>query len=235
MNRMVIILDALRRDTAKEILCPAFPEAKFHELTAIDNYTGPVFKQFSEWIQDFKGWKGVICGGALAGMHFSQDELDFFNDTIMTPLLKIFSLLPREIPDWNKWVPFEGNGMWVIHDYFIHNYSEEIDCLPLMLLYTRGIEYRDDLIKAYKNRVHHLVPILQRLRKKFSEWEFYITTDHGEAFWEDGVAYHHGRPSTKLIKREGLISTFQEAPSVMDIWCLDFQNRDSLTQEDLFK
>ena len=210
IRRVIVILDALRRDTAKWILMQYF-DAKFHEVVNMGVDTTSAFSKIYPLINSFNGWKCVITGGGFASTAFKASgiEVDHFDDKEMYPLLMLDRVLP-------KMPPMDRNALIVVHDYFIHNYFSAVSGVKKLGDFT--LEYKEQLVAAYARRTLAVVPYIQQEKKRFVGWEFYITADHGEAIGENGK-WHHGLNCREVS--EGFI--------------IDFQRRDALTQEMLFK
>jgi len=228
MKRLVIILDTLRRDVAKEILAPAFAEAKFHEIEAIGACTITCFPHFAKAINEFKGHKAIVTGGGFAGAFFGKYKYDYNNATTMFPLFKAGVL-----PDLDKQ---KGNTLLVVHDYYIHNYFDDVGkSKPISWVGGISDDRKEELFEAYHQRTRECIPRIQMLLGRFKGWEVYITTDHGEAFWERDERYHHGRMSQKVIEKKGLVEVFETVPEVNDIFIMDFQSRDKVTQLEVLR
>lgn len=210
MKRVIVVIDDLRRDTAKELLFPHF-KAKFHEVQSLGTYTREVFSQFAKAINAFPGWRGIVSDGFGSKM-FQNLDVDFYHEAFY-PVKEYEKLLPLLKPP-------KENTLLVLHDYWVHNYWSELNLHPTT---TNALKsYKDMLVFYYKKRAIQMIKPLIELRKHFLDWEFYITSDHGEAFWEDGKTRFHGR-------------NFPRIPSLVDNFVIDFQFKEKLTQVGLMR
>lgn len=212
-RRVVIVLDALRRDTAKWILLPYF-DAKFHEVQNLGNATPTVFNKICSFLNGFSGWRGIITGGGFPTIALRESgiRINYFNEGSLFPLFDVKGCLPTAMP------LVDTSAILIIHNYFIHNYFDDVEGQGVLPKDFKVAD-KEKMLVSYALRAHALIPFIMRERRRFHDWEFYVTADHGEAFWETDNKCHHG----------------VDCPEVLDGFILDFQKRDVLTQEMLFR
>jgi hypothetical protein len=182
MKRLIVIIDSLRYDAAKEILFPKLG-GKLYKVKAFGSWTRPVFQRISELIRDFPGWKGLVTSGGWTSRLFINWQLDYYNDQHVLALTDFdFQMLYRQLEN-------KEHCMLMVHSGEVHQYFEDLgikDPRKELASYDHFIA-----LQAYRGRVKRLLPLLEHLFLLFEGYEKYVTSDHGEAFWEDGKTFHH--------------------------------------------
>jgi len=176
MKRLIIILDDLRRDVAREYLHPIIG-GSFYPCESLDYWTFPVFGQISVLLDDVTCKKCIITGGGwIERIRFKNTSVRVFS---LSPIMDNFG----DIISYAK----KGKSLVIVHDFYVHQYFEDID-RPIR---DWDVRMRDKLWKLYCDRTKQVAEKVKDLISNFENWQIYITTDHGEAFWDDGVNYHH--------------------------------------------
>jgi len=188
-NRLIIfLLDALRYDVFVKHNTRT-PDILL-KYTAAGNYTLPCLEVWADLIEksDF-AYKSVITGGGYASM-VKWPRLDYFNDKHIFPL---FSPEITKVLSNNK--SLKQNFFVLIHDYYIHNWWEEIgfrnnatDWIP-----KKGWKEKNEkAFQIYNRRVDETLNQCWKLLQEVKlDSQVIITSDHGEAFYEDGEHFYH--------------------------------------------
>jgi len=197
MKRIVFILDDLRRDIARNIIFPALKGAYFYEFQAFGDSTFQVFSKIAQYMRRFNGWKGLITGGGWI-QKIDWSFLDFFwVAPSLFPLVNNLDLIRKFKLSWG--LSLREPSLLIIHDCFIHNYFEDFNTKQRSEIIAAIKDDPENCFKAYENRCRQMIAPLQRSLELFSDWECFITTDHGEEFTGPEVTHDFGQYSKNVM------------------------------------
>jgi len=179
---MVIILDAVRWDVAIEYLWPAVCGKLIRVRTPID-WTLAFYEMAKPWIESFPGTVSLMTCGWGQKAEVKCDRGPWGH---MFPLRDNLYEIIRELIKLSR---TDGNSLLVVHDFFIHNYFDDIGGLKSLTPANQNQAWG-----AYLYRVESILPSIVEAIKagQTHGFEVFLTADHGEAFWEKGSQCHHG-------------------------------------------
>jgi hypothetical protein len=204
MRRLIIVVDNLRYDMVEELMLSKLEGSLFKEK-ALGTWTFPAVQKFCDLLGVFQGWKGILTGGGYANYLLAKSNFycDSYTEWFNSKGIDIINFtLDRIIPESSERVIF------LIHTYEVHQYFADLGFKnPREQLRYIAPEIA---LNAYKDRVKLVTDWIKQIENiLFNDWEVIITSDHGEAFFEDGKHYHHGM--------KGKEKEYKEVKEVMDV------------------
>ena len=171
MKRLLIIVDSLRRDAFEWLIWPHLA-GYYAPVQALSNWTLPVLEYVNECLRRLPEPKLVLTSGYGLCVDWAAEmhEVEY-------PLLH---------PE--RWPELPTQGVLVVHDYYVHDYFQDAELDPQRL--TPPQTYKARI--AYWGRVSVILGGLRRTLHRLHQWRALVVADHGEAFFEDGVHFHHG-------------------------------------------
>jgi len=181
-SRLVVIVDALRVDTAAQIVMPSLSGATLGEARSFGTWTKPAFAAISSLMAKSEGVRIVMTGGGW------PQKIEWRGVAFVT-----VSLSPC-INDLEFVASYAGceNCLLVLHDFHVHQYFIEY---PGYAPSEQNKKDKDRFWSAYTRRAREVAPRLETVLQRFDGWDRYVTADHSELFWEDGKSFHHGKPA----------------------------------------
>lgn len=212
--RVVIILDTVRYDEARIILWPEIA-GTLYRATSLADHTLSFYSQIKGSLEGYPGKVSLITTGwgEKAGVSVWRNDYRW-----MFPLKDSFDICLKEVKRMGR---EDSGGLVLIHDFWIHNYFDDIGGIRLV----RGWNRRE-VYGAYLSRIRRMIPVLQTFIREVSiedGVEIFLTADHGEAFWEEDGRHHHGKPCRD---ENGVPSRW-----VTDIFVLDIGGKDRICSE----
>ena len=179
MNRLVIIIDALRYDAGKQIIAPYFNGTCMQALSLSD-WTFPAFFEIGKLMRNFCGNITLVSGGGwVSRINWKKFGVEYKIAKSLFPL-KNTRIAIKQYKD-----P-EGDSLLVVHDYWVHQWFMD---MPNRKVQSWKCE-QPRALDAYNNRCRQILPWIQDLVDAF-DWDIYITSDHSELMWEVENSYHH--------------------------------------------
>lgn len=202
MKRLVLIVDSLRYDYVPFLNL----KEKWWCLPTISYAygTAPAFKNIKKEMDRFQGDKILYTAGHPELLKWGGVQIR--NESL-------FSFIDQQDKILDDMQKAEDDTLIVVHDFWVHNYW--CDACPENRPCNWWKEKPDvkKLKEAYQKRTEIMGNQINRFREDLVEnlfdWEFYITADHSELFWEDGEHYGHGPasgdiPDVRMIPLIGL-------------------------------
>lgn len=230
MKRLIIILDALRYDYAKNLILPEFKDCKIHKLSALGYSTLPVFAKIGYFLSTYKGNVVILGGRGLPEMTLCRNFILKDKEPPECPFI-------TEVDKIGVMLMSCSYNILIIHGYHIHNWP--FDVTRKQSEKCCYIVDKQAGIEAYTRRVKDVVTRLKQVveeAKKYN-WEIFITSDHGEALWDDGIHYGHSLESHMSTPMPGVCPDPDDGyvpEEVRVVPVIDFQNYKKIDFNSLF-